>query len=359
MRERNSRSRYETQGIGFLERLPKWLICVPLLCQWLVLAVRYRSAMLPSLANPHITSGGLVGEGKTEYFDAMGETALAATARHGSFVVDAVDARMAAENCLRRCRLEFPLIAKPDIGWCGFGVRRIDTRDQLNAYVDRFPRGERLVLQAYIAAEGEAGIFYARRPDEPRGQLIGLALRYFPRVIGDGHRTIAALIAGDMRLRRLGRDGLHQVHRRLDAVPSVGEVVRLSTIGSTRVGGLYRDGTHLITPELSGAIEAIAFDMQDFYFGRFDVRFESEDALRAGLGFTIIEVNGAGSEAIEAWDPSLSPIAAFAKIFRKQSLLFRVAADNRQRGYKAISLRQLAQLHLRQQRLIPRYPRSN
>ncbi|MDB5987547.1 MAG: hypothetical protein JWR16_2600, partial [Nevskia sp.] len=64
--------------IAFLERLPKWLICVPLLFQWIVLGLRYRGFMLPAVANPRITSGGLLGEGKSEYFKTMGPLGRAA-----------------------------------------------------------------------------------------------------------------------------------------------------------------------------------------------------------------------------------------------------------------------------------------
>jgi hypothetical protein len=56
---------------GALERLPKWLICVPLALQWLWLGLRHRSLTLPTAANPRITAGGLVGEGKLEYFAGM------------------------------------------------------------------------------------------------------------------------------------------------------------------------------------------------------------------------------------------------------------------------------------------------
>ena len=61
---------------GMLERMPKWLICIPLALQWLWLALRYQSLTLPTIANPAITAGGLVGEGKLEYFDGMGPLAL-------------------------------------------------------------------------------------------------------------------------------------------------------------------------------------------------------------------------------------------------------------------------------------------
>jgi hypothetical protein len=349
----------EMVPLGFLERLPKWLIVIPLLFQWLFLSLRYRAAVLPSVANPMITSGGLVGEGKMEYFRIMGRQALAATARTNCFTVHSVTALTDAVACMRDAGLEFPVIVKPDIGWCGFGVRRIETLTCLADYVAAFPTGARLVLQAYIPDEGEAGIFYVRRPGETTGRLLGLALRYFPRVIGDGCSTLDQLIVRDVRLKRLVGNRLHRIEIKGGQIPHRGQRVRLATIGSTRVGGLYRDGSALITLSLVKAIDAIALDIREFHFGRLDVRFRSEAELMAGEGFTIIEVNGAGSEAIEAWDPALSPAAAFAMILRKQELLFEIAAANRRRGFRPMGLGQLARLHMNQQRLICRYPLSN
>lgn len=344
---------------AFLERLPKWLIVLPLLAQWLWLSLRYRSLTLPSAANPAITAGGLVGEGKTEYFDSMGALALAATARHGSFIVDPARADSDSRACMEQAGIEFPIVAKPDIGWCGFGVCRLDSAAELAAYVAAFPAGERVVLQAYVPFDGEAGVFYMRQPGEAQGRLLGIALRFFPQVRGDGVSSIAELIARDPRLQRLGADGLHRATVSGEQVPDAGQCVRLATIGSTRVGGLYRDGSALITPQLTAAIDVIARDMREFHFGRFDIRYASEAALQAGLGFLIVEVNGSGSEAIEAWDPDLPALAAFGKIFRKQPQLFAIAAANRRRGFKPIGAIQLARLHLRQQSLIPRYPPSN
>jgi hypothetical protein len=349
--------RPDSPPIGFLERLPKWLICVPLLLQWIALGLRHRSFMLPSLANPKITAGGLLGEGKSEYFAAMGPHGRAATAVNGVFVVNAGSASDEARACMQRLGLAFPIIAKPDVGWCGFGVRKIESAVELDAYLRAFPLGERVVLQKYVAQPGEAGAFYVRRPGEQTGGIIGLALREFPRVIGDGRSSMAQLLAANPRTARLTRDGLHDFQYAPDEVPDACRVVRLATIGSTRVGGLYRDGARLITPALSAAIDAIAGEM-DFHFGRFDLRFATEAALQAGQ-FSIIEVNGAGSEAIEAWDPATPPLTAFGKIFAKQRLLFEISAAHRRRGLRPIGMLQLLRLHLRQQKLILQYPPSN
>ena len=66
--------------LGALERMPKWLIIVPLAVQWIWLSLRFGGATVPSAANPGITAGGLVGEGKLEYFARMGPLARGVTA---------------------------------------------------------------------------------------------------------------------------------------------------------------------------------------------------------------------------------------------------------------------------------------
>ena len=337
--------------------MPKWLICVPLVLQWLALALRHGGLTLPSAANPAITSGGLVGETKLEYFASMGPLALAATARHCALPPAVRISMPAMRDALARKGLCFPLVAKPDLGMCGFGVRRLDDEAQLADYVTGFPRDQTIVLQEYLVDEGEAGIFYARDPDAEHGRIIGLALRYFPRVTGDGVSSVDALIGRDPRASRV-RSARHRMAVDGALVPAMNEQVRLATIGSTRVGGLYRDGSHCITPALTTRIDAIARDMTQFYFGRFDVRFADEGALRAG-GIRIMEVNGAGSEAIEAWDPAFGLVRALRTIFAKQRTLFEVAAANRRRGARPIGLWRLARLHFAQQWLLDAYPPSN
>ncbi len=344
---------------SLLERMPKWLICVPLTVQWLWLGLRYRSLTLPSAANPAITSGGLVGEGKLEYFSGMGPVARAHTAPFCALATDRTRTPSDVLATLGQAGIAFPVVVKPDLGLCGYGVRRVDHIDGLMAYLRVFPANELVVVQPYLHQEGEAGIFYARDPGCAQGRLIGLALRYFPRVTGDGTRTIAELVAADVRAGRLLKPGRHELQEETSRVPVRGEIVRLATIGSTRVGGLYRDGAALMTPLLTQAVDAIARDMPEFHFGRFDVRFDSLHDLARGKGFTIMEVNGAGSEAIEAWDPETGVLTGFRMIFAKQRLLFAIGDAMRRRGVRPISLARLSQLNRRQQRLIASYPPSN
>lgn len=347
------------QQRSLLERMPKWLICVPLAVQWLWLSLVYRSTTVASCANPAITSGGLVGEGKLEYFEAMGPLAKAATATSCGVTANPTLTAGDVQAAMSRAGLGFPVMVKPNLGLCGYGVRREADLAGLLRYLRAFPAGEVVVLQQYLPQDGEAGVFYARDPGVETGRIIGLALRYYPSVTGDGKRSLAQLVAQDARARRLHQTVRHQAAYNPQSVPAAGEVVRLATIGSTRVGGLYRNGAAFITPALTDAIDAIAQDMADFHFGRFDIRFDSLQQLGAGQGFCIMEVNGAGSEAIEAWDPDISLLTGLKMIFAKQRVLFHIGHAMRLRGHPPISLSDLNALNQRQQRLIARYPPSN
>ncbi|HEY3389177.1 MAG TPA: hypothetical protein VGK38_06360, partial [Prolixibacteraceae bacterium] len=260
----------------------------------------------------------------------------------------------------------FPLVAKPDIGWQGYGVCRIDNEQDLSDYLAAFPQNERFIIQELIPYDGEAGIFYARMPNNSHGSVISVTLRYFPHVIGDGISTLRNLIQNNPRTGfkskyYLGKSRVHSglSKEKLGMVPSEGEMVRLAFIGSIRIGGIYRDARYLITPELSKRFDEIACSIPEFYYGRFDVRFKSIESLKAAEDFSIIEINGAGSEPIHAWDPEFSIFTLYRELFKTQSLLFKIAAMNRKRGFKPDSFVHFLKAANRQNKLIMRYPPSS
>lgn len=346
--------------VGQLERLPKWLNLLPMIAQWLWLSMKYGSWTLPAAANPGISAGGLAGEGKSEYFRMMGPLASAHTATFAVFRNSRSRTTVEdAERTMAKVRLAYPLILKPDIGWCGFGVRIVRTRDEMKSYLDACPDDADVIFQKFVPYDGEAGIYFVRSPGETRGRITGILLRFFPRVVGDGHSTIAELMARNPRARRLGGDGRSEPCCDTTRIPRVREIVRLSITGSTRVGGMYQDATSLVTPELEKAINEIAMDMQHLHVARFDLRYETIGAMRAGHSFKIIEVNGSGAEAVHAWDPRYTLAEAYKIVFEKQRMLFSVGAAMRKRGHRPPSGWEIVKLYWRQERLIKRYPPSN
>ena len=219
---------------------------------------------------------------------------------------DAVAEALAAEAAMAAAGLGFPVVAKPDLGCRGAGVRLVRDLGQLVSYLEGFPAGARLILQRYVAFEAEAGVFYVRMPGEAKGRIVSLTLKYFPYVHGDGRSTLRELILADPRAGRVPHLYLPRHAARLDHVPEAGEPVRLAFAGSHSRGSIFRDGTHLVTPAMTARFDAIARSMPEFWFGRFDIRFADIARLQAGEDFTIVEVNGAGAEMTHVWDRSTS-----------------------------------------------------
>ena len=352
--------------VASAEHIPNSILYIPVGLYYIILGLRYRSLTLPSASNPKIETGGFMGESKASVMRMVGREQQKWISEFVTIHRNGVPGEVDLENALQLMNeknLEFPIVAKPDIGWNGYGVRLVENKSHLLQYISNFPHDEKIVLQRPVTYDGEAGIFYVRIPGEPKGKIYSITLRYFPFVTGDGKSTLKQLIQKDQRTKLradyyLGGKSEHVGfgNEDLEQVPKKGELIRLSFIGSLRVGGLYRNASHLITPELSGRFDQIARSMPEFYFGRFDVRFESIDLLMKGEGFSIIEINGAGAEAIQAWDPHVSLFKLYGEFFRAYKLLFRIGNLNRARGYKPMPLKAFLRAIKHQNRLIELYP---
>ncbi len=356
-----------TAAVAAAERIPPLIFYAPLALSWLALALRHRSLSLPACANPHIPTGGMWGESKGDYFEQVGSDQRRWIARNVRLerTADLERDLAAALGAIEAEGIAFPLVAKPDIGWHGYGVRRIADAGELREYLARFPVGERYLLQRLVPYVGEAAVLYARHPDEPTGRIEGLTFRYFPHVVGDGASSVAELVRADPRARwkaslHLGADPTHRglPREELARVPARGEIVQLAFVGNQRAGGIYRDARRVITPELTARFDAISRSLPDFCYGRYDIRFESSAALAAGEGFEIVEINGIGGEAIDVWDPARTVAQTYRGLFRQQRLLFEIAAANRRRGFRPPGIRAFLAPAWSQTRLIARYPRS-
>ena len=111
-----------------------------------------------------------------------------------------------------------------------------------------------------------------------------------------------------------------------------GEELKLVEAGNHAQGCIFRDGMRFGTPELAARMDGISCKLRGFFVGRYDIRFASEDDLRAERNFQIIELNGAASEATSIYDARNSFWSAYRTLFRQWDLLFAIGAANRARG---------------------------
>ena len=332
--------------------LPVWL--------WVgALVLRYGGLRVALLANPLFAAGGLVGESKAEVLDAFTGEARDWIAPYIMVEGESGDAAGQAARALDRLHtagLQLPVVAKPDLGCRGAGVRPIRAPAELETYLRDFPVGQRLLLQRMADVEGEAGVFYMRRPGGARGEIFSLTLKYFPYVCGDGRSTLRELILADPRAGRLSHLYLPRHAARLDKVVAQGEAVRLAFAGSHSRGAIFRNGQDFVTEAMRARFEAIATGAPEFRFGRFDVRFADIEALRRGEDFTIIECNGAGAEATHIWDSRTRLRDAYATLFRQYGLLWAIGAENRRRGFRAESWGAFIRRWRNEKRLVTIYP---
>ena len=345
--------------LSHFEFWPAWLFYAPVWL-WIVgLMVRYRSIRLPLIANVGFPAGGLVGERKSELFARLtgperahlpGYVVVTRTSEEPHAALPQITAQLAAAG------LEYPLVAKPDIGCRGAGVQPIRGANDLARYLEDFPCGETFLLQRMVDVEGEAGVFYVRQPGASRGRIVSLTLKYFPKVTGDGHSTLRELIERDPRAGRVPQLYLARFRHQLDDVLPAGTVQRLVFSGSHSKGAIFRNGAAHIAPAMETRFDRIADAIPGFHFGRFDVRFADFAAFQRGEDFAIIEYNGAGAEMTHIWDSRMRLGEAWWTLCRQFSLLFAIGAANRKRGARPESWRAFLQQWQREKSLVSRYP---
>ena len=344
--------------LSFFEFWPGWMFYTPVVVHWLILGLRYGDFSLPTAANPRITTGGLCGESKLSILNQVGpDAAELITPACGELARP--DGAAAAEDAMQSFGLRYPVVAKPDIGCNGTGVRLLRDRDALGHYLKVFPAGETIVLQSYVFEPNEAGIFYVRHPDERQGRITSMTIKKPPVVIGDGRSTLRALIMADERASLVPHLYMPRLSGRLESVPLQGEAVPLVFVGNHCKGSIFEDGRDLVTPALTKAVERLARSMPDFFFGRIDVRFKSIPSLRRGEGFKVIEINGVGSEATHIWDPRTKLLDAWRTQFFHYGASFRIGAANRKGGFSSSGVRMMYRDWRNQRRLMAAYPMND
>jgi hypothetical protein len=337
---------------------PAWVFYLPIALRYLTLSARHGSLTLPSAANPGIKTGGLVGESKfmtlQDLMNTSPEfvppTALIPESENGT-----VDSRLLIfEEFIRNTGAEYPVILKPDLGFRGSGFKVIRSHAEARRYLEKVPLP--VVAQHYVPGPYEAGIFYYRLPSEHRGKIMAITEKHFPKIIGDGQRSIETLILTDDRAKNQSTTLLSRFHERRHEVLQDGETLRLVEAGNHAQGCLFSDGMHLCTMELESAIDRISQKVPGFYIGRYDVRYGSKAELGQGRGFQILELNGVAGEPTSAYDASKNITEAFSLLFRHWELAFAIGAENRNLGHQPDSIRTIASEWLSYRSLSRYYP---
>jgi pimeloyl-ACP methyl ester carboxylesterase/membrane protein DedA with SNARE-associated domain len=335
-------------AVGRWRRLTRWefwplpVFYVPIALWIAWLAVRHRSLTLATAANPAIPGGGFAGESKIDILRGLADSpehalpcALVPAALSETERLDR------ARELIARAGLRYPVVLKPDVGERGAGVSFPRSEEELGAQLAAAT--DDMLVQEYVPG-CEFGIFYYRFPDDERGRILSLTEKVLPVVRGDGRRTLEELILADERAVCMAHRHLARLASRLTEVPAAGDEIRLVDVGTHSRGAVFLDGRRLASPALEDAVDRVSRRFPGFYFGRYDVRVRDGESLAAGRGFKIVELNGITSEATHIYDPGSRLIDAYRVLFEQWRIAFEIGRQNRARGARPASLRELARL---------------
>jgi len=319
---------------------PSWILYAPVSLWIMWLAVRHGGFATLTAANPSIPDGGSVGESKYDILAKLPEQWTVPSLLVTTGIVD--DRVRHLRSGFEARGWHMPIVLKPDVGQRGAGVRLIRDWAEAHRYLDDVSGA--VLAQPYHAGPYEAGVFYYRMPGWQAGRLLSITDKVFPEVVGDGESSLESLIWRHPRYRLQAHTFLSRHRETASRVVAAGETVRLAIAGNHAQGTTFRDGSHLITPELETRIDEIAQHSPGFFIGRFDLRYTDVDAFKAGRDLAIVELNGVTAESTNIYDPGASIWSAWRMLCRQWSLVYAIGAANRRNGVKVSSLRRLVAL---------------
>jgi hypothetical protein len=314
------------------EYWPMWVVYFPQGFYYTYLAIKAKSFFFFSASNPSIETGGMFFESKWSIFNLMPKIYFPNTILvNTTDTMEIVVAKMMAAN------IDYPIIAKPDRGERGWGVKKIATFEALVNYKKWF--NIPFLIQTYCDYPVELSIFYYRHPSKQNGIVTSVTYKKLLSVIGDGSATIEALILKSNRpflqYQRLKND----IQINLNTVLPKGEEKLLVPYGNHVLGTMFIDYHHIIDEQLTQAIDTISKNIPGFFVGRFDLRCASIEDLKMGKNFSILELNGAGAEPSHIYQPGFSFFKAQKVLAQHFNMVFQVAKANQQQGIKYMTFK--------------------
>lgn len=236
---------------------------------------------------------------------------------------------------IENAKIDFPFIAKPDIGLRGSAVKKIQSTAELQDYHNK--ANFDYLIQDLIPYKNEIGIFYVRFPNEEKGKITGIVAKEYLIVEGDGKSRIVDLIKANPRYELQLKVLWREYGDQLNEVLKVGEKRNLVPYGNHARGAKFIDASNKISQQLTDVMNEVCLQIPEFYFGRIDLMYNTWEELEKNKNFLIVELNGAGSEPTHIYDPKHSLFFAWKELARHITYMYKISVANHQRGFPYLS----------------------
>jgi len=229
---------------------------------------------------------------------------------------------------IKQRNLKYPLIGKPDIGMKGMMVKKLENENELLSYAKNSKVD--FLIQEFVSFKNEIGIFYYRYPNEANGHISGIVKKEFLAVSGDGISTVEQLLLKNKRAVLQLQNLRIKEKEKMNIILQKEEELIIVPYGNHVRGAKFLDDSNLVDEELTNTIDLICKKVNGFYFGRLDIRYNNWEELKQGKNFSIIELNGSGSEPTHIYDPRHSVFWAWKEIAKHWKILYRISKLNHQ-----------------------------
>lgn len=315
----------------FLHKIFHWeywpfqIVYIPISILWIYYSIKARSLFFFNASNPTIKNGGFIMESKKAIYNLIPQQYYPKTE-----LINEGKSFQNIQKTIENSGIQFPFIAKPDIGLRGSAVKKIHDLIELESYANK--ANFDFLVQDLIPYENEVGIFYVRYPDEKKGRITGIVSKEFMIITGDGVSNTEELIKKNPRYELQLKTLQLEYGNKLLTVLLKGEKLNLVPYGNHVRGAKFIDGSHWISQKLTDTINEMCLQIPGFYFGRLDVMYNSWEELEQGKSFSIVELNGAASEPTHIYDPAHSLFFAWAVLARHITSMYEISVINHKKG---------------------------
>ncbi|CAN1546337.1 hypothetical protein MCETHM1_01973 [Flavobacteriaceae bacterium] len=316
----------------FIHKLTHWeywpfqIVYIPIYFLWAYYSIKAKSIFFFSASNPTIKNGGFMMESKKQIYNLIPQNYYPKTE-----LVKAKTSIEAINKVLENAGIQYPFIAKPDIGLRGSGVRKIETETDLKLYSEK--ANFDFIVQDLIPFQNEVGVFYVRYPNQKEGRITGIVSKEFLIITGNGQSTLEELIKENPRYELQLKVLKQEYGSKLKDVLPFGEKINLVPYGNHARGAKFIDGSHWITAKLTDTLNEMCLQIPGFYFGRLDIMYNTLEELEQGKNFSVVELNGAASEPTHIYDPKNSLLFAWKELARHITYMYEISVANNKKGH--------------------------
>ena len=281
-----------------------------------------------SAANPKISLGGFAGDSKSQILAKIPEAYLPYF-----FVVEPGSLFVEVANKLRLEKLNFPLMAKPDLGESGFLVKKIQTLEQLLKYHQEHPT--RYILQEFVDWPMELSILI--HTNSGKLEITSITERIHFHVIGNGISSIKELITNHSQGKRKYKFISKHPDYSLEEIPENGLVIYPNSVGNWDYGATYLQRDIDPNSQLEDFFHHFNEKISLFEYGRYDIKCKDWESFLNGE-FKVLEINGVKGEPIHIYDPKYSLLQAYRIIFQQWKIILQLSQKNIKKGFVPPSL---------------------